>query len=59
MYSLELMHRTKHEGDKNLWYVAGVFFCKTFEIKDVMFFVDRFQPRIWFQTTFEKIKKLH
>ena len=32
MYSLELMHRVKHEGDKNLYYVAGVFFCKTFAI---------------------------
>ena len=30
IYSLELMHRTKHDGDKNLWYVAGLFFCKTF-----------------------------
>jgi len=31
-YSIELMHRTKHEGDKNLFYVAGIFFCKSFPV---------------------------
>lgn len=47
-YSIELMHRTKHEGDKNLFYVAGIFFCKSFPVQDIMSFVERFQPRIWF-----------
>jgi hypothetical protein len=51
------MHRPKHEGDSRLWYAASIFVCKQFPLRNIVSFVEKYQPRIWFQTTFEKIKK--
>jgi len=40
-----------------LKYVAALYLCKTFSVQDITKYVENLQPRIWFQDTYEKIKK--
>ena len=51
------MHRTKHTGDDKLYYVGAMMISKAFPITEIISFVDSLTPRIWFQTTYQKIKK--
>lgn len=58
-FQLDLMHKVKHENDNKLWYVAAIYICKQFSVNEISSFVDKLQPRLWFRTTFDKIKKWH
>ena len=51
-YSLEVMHRTKHPGDEKLYYVGALMISKSFPVTEIISFVDKLTPRIWFQTTY-------
>ena len=52
------MHKEEFEEDRNLWYVAALFDCKSYLFEVIEIFLNNLWPRLWFQNTFEKIKKL-
>jgi hypothetical protein len=39
-FSLELMHKPKHEGDEQLYYIAAVYICKLFAPVEISKYVE-------------------